>query len=97
MDPLRILVADDESLRVLSLKGQLEALGHKVIAEAEQKAKKIIEEAIAITAAQSMKDMGKVMKEANAKIAGRADGKLVSDLVKERLSPPPQENRTKFP
>jgi response regulator NasT len=34
MDSLRILVADDESLRVMSLKGQLEALGHKVVAEA---------------------------------------------------------------
>ncbi len=34
MEALRILVADDESLRVMSLKGQLEALGHKVIAEA---------------------------------------------------------------
>jgi response regulator NasT len=34
MDALRILIADDESLRVMSLKGQLEALGHKVIAEA---------------------------------------------------------------
>ena len=35
MDSLRILIADDESLRVLSLKGQLESLGHKVIGEAE--------------------------------------------------------------
>ncbi len=34
MDSLRILIADDESLRVLSLKGQLESLGHKVIGEA---------------------------------------------------------------
>ncbi|MEW5719398.1 MAG: response regulator [Chloroflexota bacterium] len=34
MDALRILIADDESLRVMSLKGQLESLGHKVIAEA---------------------------------------------------------------
>jgi two-component system, response regulator PdtaR len=34
MDSLRVLVADDESLRVMSLKGQLEALGHKVIGEA---------------------------------------------------------------
>lgn len=34
MDALRILVADDESLRVMSLKGQLESIGHKVIAEA---------------------------------------------------------------
>jgi len=49
--------------------------------------KKIIEEAIAVTGAQDMKDMGRVMKEVNVKIAGQADGKLVSDLVKERLSP----------
>lgn len=34
MDALRILIADDESLRVMSLKGQLESIGHKVIAEA---------------------------------------------------------------
>ena len=34
MDALRILIADDESLRVMSLKGQLESLGHKVVAEA---------------------------------------------------------------
>ena len=50
--------------------------------------KKIIEEVIATTGAQDMKDMGRVMKEANAKIAGRADGKLISDLVKERLNKP---------
>ncbi len=34
MEALRILIADDESLRVMSLKAQLETLGHKVIAEA---------------------------------------------------------------
>ena len=34
MEALRVLIADDESLRVLSLKGQLESLGHKVVAEA---------------------------------------------------------------
>jgi response regulator NasT len=34
MDSLRVLLADDESLRVMSLKGQLESMGHKVIAEA---------------------------------------------------------------
>jgi len=48
--------------------------------------KKIIEEVVALTAAAGMKDMGKVMKEVNAKIAGKADGKLISDLVRERLS-----------
>lgn len=49
---------------------------------------KIIDEAIASTAAKDMKDMGRVMKEVNAKVAGRADGKQVSDLVRERLSRP---------
>jgi uncharacterized protein YqeY len=48
--------------------------------------KKIIEEAVVSTGALGMKDMGKVMKEVTAKIAQGADGKLVSDLVRERLS-----------
>ncbi|MFA5410801.1 MAG: GatB/YqeY domain-containing protein [Candidatus Omnitrophota bacterium] len=48
--------------------------------------KKIIEETVLATAAAGMKDMGKVMKEVTPKIAGKADAKLVSDLVRERLS-----------
>lgn len=50
--------------------------------------KKIIEETIAATGASGVKDMGKVMKEVMARTAGCADGKLVSDLVKERLTRP---------
>jgi uncharacterized protein len=43
--------------------------------------------AIAETGATSMKDMGKVMKSAQAALAGRnADGKQVSEAVKMRLS-----------
>ncbi len=48
--------------------------------------KKIVEEAVSLTSAAGIKDMGKVMKEVNAKVSGRADGKLISDLVRERLS-----------
>lgn len=48
--------------------------------------KKIIEEVISTTGASGMKDMGKVMKELMAKIGQAADGKLISDLVKERFS-----------
>jgi len=51
--------------------------------------KKIVEEAVVLTQAGSIKDMGKVMKEVNLKIAGRADGKLVSELVRAKLSPAP--------
>lgn len=50
--------------------------------------KKIIEEAICLVGAQGLKDMGKVMKEAGAQAAGRADGKMLSDMVRERLSRP---------
>lgn len=49
---------------------------------------KIIDEAIGAIGASGIKDMGKVMKEAGVKIAGQADGKMVSDLVRERLSSP---------
>ncbi len=47
--------------------------------------KKIIEEVVALTSASGIKDMGKVMKEVMAKIGSQADGKLVSDLLKDRL------------
>ncbi len=43
--------------------------------------------AIAETGATSMKDMGKVMKAAQAGLAGKnADGKQISEIVKARLS-----------
>lgn len=46
----------------------------------------IVDQAIQEGHAVSMKDMGSVMKIVREKIAGRADGKLVSDVVKERLA-----------
>lgn len=52
--------------------------------EAELRA--IIETAVNETGATSPKDMGKVMKAVTGKTLGRADGRLVSELVKERLS-----------
>jgi len=41
---------------------------------------------ISETGATSMKDMGKVMGIANQRMAGRADGKEISDIVKSNLS-----------
>lgn len=55
----------------------------------EEEIRKIIEEAISLTSAEGIKDMGKVMKEVNAKVAGQADGKTVSDMVRQRLSASP--------
>ena len=48
--------------------------------------KALITEAIRETGASSAKDMGTVMKLAREKVAGRADGKILSELVKETLS-----------
>ena len=47
---------------------------------------KLIDEAIAETGAESMAQMGQVMKAATAKAEGRADGKRLSETVKARLS-----------
>ncbi|WP_337666624.1 GatB/YqeY domain-containing protein [Prevotellamassilia timonensis] len=44
-----------------------------------------IKSIIAETGATSMKDMGKVMGVASKKLAGRADGKAISTLVKQLL------------
>lgn len=45
-----------------------------------------VAEAVAETGASSMKDMGSVMKAALAKLQGKtADGKMVSEAVKEKL------------
>jgi uncharacterized protein YqeY len=46
----------------------------------------IVNEAIAAAAAQTIKDLGKVMPLVVAKTKGRADGKVVSDLVRKKLS-----------
>ena len=46
----------------------------------------LIRQVISDTQATSMRDMGKVMGQANAKVAGRADGKTVAATVKRLLS-----------
>ncbi len=48
---------------------------------------KIIDQSIQETQASSPKDIGKVMKSVLPKIGGKADGKLINQLVKEKLSP----------
>ncbi len=48
--------------------------------------KQIIAGVVADSGATSPKDMGNVIKLVRDKVAGRADGKLVSDLVKETLA-----------
>ncbi len=52
---------------------------------AREEIEKIVREVIAQTGAQGAKDMGKVMKALVPLLAGRADNKLVSELVKSSL------------
>ncbi len=51
----------------------------------EEEIKAVVENVIAQTCASSMADMGKVMGMANKELAGKADGKLIADLVKSSL------------
>ena len=52
----------------------------------EEEIIKIVNETIEEVGATSIKDMGKVMKSVMEKVKGRADGSLVSKIVKEKLS-----------
>ena len=47
---------------------------------------KIIDNIIAETLAEGMKDMGKVMGMASKEMSGKADGKTISTIVKQRLN-----------
>jgi uncharacterized protein YqeY len=48
---------------------------------------KVIDQSIEETQASSSRDIGKVMKSVMPKLGGKADGKVINQLVKERLSP----------
>ncbi|MGB3592194.1 MAG: GatB/YqeY domain-containing protein [Nonlabens sp.] len=51
----------------------------------EQEVTAIVDQIINQTGASSMKDMGKVMGMANKQLAGQADGRTISSVVKSRL------------
>lgn len=71
---------------VSALEKEIEILNFYLPAEmSEEEINKIIDEVFASLKPTSMKDMGGVMKELNAKITN-ADMSLVSKIVKERLS-----------
>jgi len=51
----------------------------------EDEVKEIIEKIVAETGASSMKDMGKVMGMASKQLAGKADNKIISNIVRTLL------------
>ena len=50
-----------------------------------EEVEQVVDGVIQSVGATSMKDMGKVMGMANKQLAGKADGKLIAEIVKKRL------------
>ena len=73
-------LADEELAQVKVLEEYLP----KQLTESEIEA--IVKEIITETNASSMKEMGKVMGIASKKMAGQADGKIISGIVKKLLA-----------
>ena len=73
-------LADDELAQVAILE---EFLPEQL---SEDKIRKVVISVIAQEGASSMADMGKVMGAANQQLAGKADGKLIAQIVKSLLS-----------
>ena len=74
-------LVDKETAEIEVIEGYLPQAASREEIEA------VVVTAIASTEASSMKDMGKVMKAAQAALAGKnADGRVVSEIVKSKLS-----------
>jgi len=52
----------------------------------EEEVAKVVSEIIVKTGAEGMKDMGKIMGMASQELSGKAEGKLIANLVKQQLS-----------
>ena len=76
----RLDLAEPEEAQIEVIERYLPAM----MSEEEIRAK--VAEIIAATGASSMADMGKVMGQATGAMAGRADGKVISGIVRELLS-----------
>jgi uncharacterized protein YqeY len=73
-------LVDKEAAEIRVIEGYLPQAASREEIEAA------VAEAIASSGASSMKDMGKVMKAAQAGLAGKnADGRVVSEIVKSKL------------
>ncbi|SFC53011.1 hypothetical protein SAMN04488102_10953 [Alkalibacterium subtropicum] len=72
---------------VLKLEKELSVVNNYLPAQlSEDEVRTIVQETIAQTQASSMQDMGKVMGALMPKVKGKADGSLVSSIVKEELN-----------
>ena len=70
-----------------NLKKEIEVLSKYLPEEvSEEQINKVLDEIFNELKPETMKDMGRVMKEATTRLGAGADGSLISKLVKERLS-----------
>ena len=70
-----------------NLKKEIECLSKYLPEElSEEEINKVLDEVFAELKPESIKEMGKVMKEATGRLSSGADMSLVSSLVKQRLS-----------
>lgn len=73
-------LADQEAAELKVLEGYLPAqMGREQV-------EKVVTEVIAALGAKTVKDMGPVMKEVIARTAGTADNKIVSEVIKSKLT-----------
>lgn len=72
---------------VLKLEREIEIVDDYLPAQlSEEEVREIVQDTVKQTGASSMKDMGKVMGALMPKVKGKADGNLVSSIVKKELN-----------
>ena len=76
----RMDLAEEEKIQLLIIE---KYLPEKM---SDDELRKIIDGIIADTGAESIRDMGKVMGLASKIVAGKADNKIISDIIKEKLN-----------
>lgn len=76
----RVELADKERAEIVVIEEYLPR------AASREEIERAVSEAIAELGAASMKEMGAVMKAAQARLGGAADGRAVSEIVKAKLS-----------
>jgi uncharacterized protein len=81
-------LSDEEELQVLQREERELSVLEEFMPEplSEDELEEIVDDAIAENGATSMRDFGRVMADVMPQVSGRADGSVVSQLVKEKLA-----------
>ena len=87
LESIEAFVAAGRPVQVAKEEGELEVL-EEFMPEplTEDDLERIVDDAIAEVGATSMADLGRVMADVMPQIAGRADGSVVSQIVREKLA-----------